>query len=130
FQGKSHRLALTELTGRSIWIYGQQEVVKDLVQARLDSGLPLLYEAEALGIDGFQTERPVIRFRQAGEEDGLEWDFVAGCDGFHGISRGSVPDGPDRLLPRVSVRLARDPRGRGTLDRGADLRVLGAGVRA
>jgi p-hydroxybenzoate 3-monooxygenase len=91
---------LTELTGRSIWIYGQQEVVKDLVQARLDAGRPLLYEAEALGIDGPETERPVVRFRHEGGEDELECDFVAGCDGFHGISRAAVPDGELTVFSR------------------------------
>ena len=100
FEGRSHRVPLTELTGRSIWIYGQQEVVKDLVQARLDAGRPLLYEAEALGIDGLETGRPVIRFRHEGAEDELECDFVAGCDGFHGVSRPSIPDGALTIFSR------------------------------
>jgi p-hydroxybenzoate 3-monooxygenase len=90
FQRKGHRIAFTELTGRSIWIYGQQEVVKDLVEARLAAGLPLLYEAEAIGIRDLET-RPVIRYRREGEEHELDCDIVAGCDGFHGISRRAIP---------------------------------------
>jgi p-hydroxybenzoate 3-monooxygenase len=90
FQRKGHRIVFTELTGRSIWIYGQQEVVKDLVEARLAAGLPLLYEAEAIGIRDLET-RPVIRYRREGEEHELDCDIVAGCDGFHGISRRAIP---------------------------------------
>jgi p-hydroxybenzoate 3-monooxygenase len=100
FLGEGHRIAFTELTGRSIWVYGQQEVVKDLVGARLAAGLPLLYEAEAVGIDGLDGDRPRIRFRQDGADQELECDFVAGCDGFHGVSRRSAPPGALREFVR------------------------------
>jgi p-hydroxybenzoate 3-monooxygenase len=94
FEGRGHRIALTELSGgRSITIYGQQEVVKDLIRARLDSGQPLLFEAEAESLDGLESERPIVHFRVGGEEQELECDVVAGCDGFHGICRDSVPSG-------------------------------------
>jgi p-hydroxybenzoate 3-monooxygenase len=100
FQGRGYRIPLTELTGRSIWIYGQQEVVKDLVEARLATGRPLLYEAEALAIGGVEGERPFVRFRRGGVEEELECDVVAGCDGFHGVSRASIPDGALRVFAR------------------------------
>jgi p-hydroxybenzoate 3-monooxygenase len=100
FQGRGYRIPLTELTGRSIWIYGQQEVVKDLVEARLATGRPLLYEAEALAIGGVEGERPFVRFRRGGVEEELECDVIAGCDGFHGVSRASIPDGALRVFAR------------------------------
>jgi p-hydroxybenzoate 3-monooxygenase len=99
FEGENHYVPMTELTGRSITVYGQQEVVKDLIAARLESGLPLLFEAEATAIEGIE-ERPVIRFRVDGSEEELECDVVAGCDGFHGISRPTIPGGVLRGLTR------------------------------
>src|ERR1700730_12071994 len=91
FEGQLIHLDLPGLAGgREGHIYGQQEVVKDLIAARLSAG-PLLFEAEALAIDGIDTARPVINFRHKGEQHALECDVVAGCDGFHGIARASVP---------------------------------------
>lgn len=92
FEGQSHRIPLSELTGgRCITIYGQQEVVKDLIRARLEAGGQILFEAEALGIDQPDSPTPVVRYRQGGRVQDLHGDFVAGCDGFHGISRRAVP---------------------------------------
>jgi p-hydroxybenzoate 3-monooxygenase len=93
FAGRGHRIPLTELTGRNITIYGQQEVVKDLIRARLDAGLPLLFEAKDVTLHELESEQPGIRFRHEGAEHELQCDVVAGCDGFHGISRDSVPEG-------------------------------------
>jgi p-hydroxybenzoate 3-monooxygenase len=91
FEGQLIHLDLPGLAGgREVHIYGQQEVVKDLIAARLTAG-PLLFEAEALAIDGIDNARPVINFRHKGEQHALECDVVAGCDGFHGIARASVP---------------------------------------
>ena len=92
FEGENHYVPMTELTGRSITVYGQQEVVKDLIAARLESGLPLLFEAEATAIGGIE-ERPAIRFRVDGSEEELECDVVAACDGFHGVCRPAIPAG-------------------------------------
>jgi p-hydroxybenzoate 3-monooxygenase len=100
FAGRGHRIPLTELTGKSITIYGQQEVVKDLIRARLDAGLPLLFEVENVMLHGLDSERPAIRFRHEGEEAELRCDVVAGCDGFHGISRDSIPEGELQLFSR------------------------------
>jgi p-hydroxybenzoate 3-monooxygenase len=92
FDGVSHRIPLTELTGKVVTIYGQTEVVKDLIAARLAKGGDILFEAAATGIDGLDGNRPTIRFSHDGEHKRLECDFVAGCDGFHGISRAAIPE--------------------------------------
>ncbi|HSP74237.1 MAG TPA: 4-hydroxybenzoate 3-monooxygenase, partial [Gaiellaceae bacterium] len=92
FEGENHYVPMTELTGRSITVYGQQEVVKDLIAARLESGLPLLFEAEAVVLEEIE-ERPLARFRIDGSIEELECDVIAGCDGFHGICRPAIPAG-------------------------------------
>jgi p-hydroxybenzoate 3-monooxygenase len=92
FDGQSHRIPLTELTGgRAIMVYGQQEVVKDLIRARLAAGGQVVFEAEVLGVAEMTSERPTVRYRVGEREETLEADFVAGCDGFHGVCRPSIP---------------------------------------
>ena len=93
FAGNRHRIALTELAGRSITVYGQQEVVKDLIRARQDALGTVLFEVEHASIAAFDTASPVVRYRHEGRDVELGCDFVAGCDGFHGVSRASVPAG-------------------------------------
>jgi p-hydroxybenzoate 3-monooxygenase len=94
FGGRGHRIPFDELAGgRGITIYGQQEVVKDLIAARLDTGRPLLFEVEDVNPLNLQTERPTLRFHHDGEPREIECDFIAGCDGFHGVCREAVPDG-------------------------------------
>jgi p-hydroxybenzoate 3-monooxygenase len=93
FGGKRHRIPLTDLTGRSIWIYGQQELVKDLIAARLDQGGAIDFEVEDVRLTDIDTASPSIRYRKEGEEHLLECDVIAGCDGFHGVSRDSIPAG-------------------------------------
>jgi p-hydroxybenzoate 3-monooxygenase len=94
FGSKGHRIPFDELTGgRGITIYGQQEVVKDLIAARLESGAPLLFEVEDVRPEGIDSDSPVLRFRHGGEERELRCDVVAGCDGFHGVCRPAVPAG-------------------------------------
>jgi p-hydroxybenzoate 3-monooxygenase len=94
FQGKGHRIAMSELTdGRTITIYGQNRVVEDLVAARRSAGGPLLYEVSDVSLHDLAGERPTIRYVHEGREETLECDFVAGCDGFHGVSRASIPAG-------------------------------------
>jgi p-hydroxybenzoate 3-monooxygenase len=101
FDGESHRVALTDLSGgRSITIYGQTEVVKDLIAARLEDGLPLLFEVSDVTVHDLDTDRPRVRFRHEGAERELECDVVAGCDGFHGVSRPSMPAGVLREFSR------------------------------
>jgi p-hydroxybenzoate 3-monooxygenase len=92
---------LTELSGgRSITVYAQHEVVIDLIQARLDAGGQILFEAEGMSLDGLDSS-PKIRFRREGEVQELACDFIAGCDGFHGISRPAVPAGALSVYERV-----------------------------
>jgi p-hydroxybenzoate 3-monooxygenase len=94
YNGRRHRINLSELTGGAcVTIYAQTEVVKDLIQQRLDQELPLLFEAEAMQIEGLETSTPVIHYTYQGEEHTLACDFVAGCDGFHGIARQAAPEG-------------------------------------
>jgi p-hydroxybenzoate 3-monooxygenase len=95
FAGRSHRIDFEELTGRAVMIYGQQEVVKDLIAARLDVRQPLYFDVEGVSIRDFDTESPRVEFGTEGNRDTLECDFIAGCDGFHGICRASVS--PERL---------------------------------
>jgi p-hydroxybenzoate 3-monooxygenase len=93
FDGRGHRIALTDLTGRSIWIYGQQEVVKDMIAARLGSGGTIHFEVEDVEITGIDSAAPTIRFLASGRVEELTCDVVAGCDGFHGVSRDAIPSG-------------------------------------
>jgi len=101
FEGERHHVPLSELAdGRSITIYGQTEVVKDLIAARLESGLPLLFEVDDVSVHDLETERPRIRFACEGARQELECDVIAGCDGFHGVCRPSIPDGVLRTFER------------------------------
>jgi p-hydroxybenzoate 3-monooxygenase len=87
-----HRIDMAELTGgRAITIYGQNEVVKDLIAARVATGRPLVFEADDVRVDDLDSERPRLKFRAQGEAHELTCDFVAGCDGSHGICRPSIP---------------------------------------
>lgn len=92
-QGRTEEVRMTELTGRRITIYGQQEVVKDLIAARLERGGELLFEVDDVALHELESARPRVTYRHAGAEHELECDVIAGCDGFHGVSRGSIPDG-------------------------------------
>jgi p-hydroxybenzoate 3-monooxygenase len=93
FDGERHRIAFDELTGRSIVIYGQTEVVKDLIAARLETGRPLLFEVADVAVSDLDTARPRLAFTHEGARQELECDVIAGCDGFHGICRPSIPSG-------------------------------------
>jgi len=98
FGGARHRIDLKRLTGKSVTVYGQTEITKDLVQARAAAGAETVYEARDVALEGFDTEKPQVVF------DGkkrIECDFIAGCDGFHGVSRASVPPEAIRLYERV-----------------------------
>lgn len=92
FGRSGHRIDMTSLTGgRQVMVYAQTEVVRDLVALRLESGAPLLFEAEVLGVDGAETASPRVRYRHGGAEQVLEADYVVGADGFHGVARRSIP---------------------------------------
>jgi p-hydroxybenzoate 3-monooxygenase len=104
FAGGIIHIDMPDLTpGKIVTVYGQQEVVKDLIAVWLACGGSIEFEAEALGLDGLSTERPAIRYRKDEREETLECDFIAGCDGFHGVCRQAIPEGAltiyDRIFP-------------------------------
>src|SRR3954453_24232617 len=80
----THRIDMQELAGRSVWIYGQQEVVKDLIAARLEYDGPLHFEVDDVAVHDLHGEQPRMRYRHEGAQQQLECDVIAGCDGFHG----------------------------------------------
>ena len=90
FQGQGHHIDFQSLVGRSITIYAQQEVVKDLVKARLASGAQIVFEAKDASVHDLTSTSPKIRYRKDGAEHELACDFIAGCDGFHGVCRASI----------------------------------------
>ena len=101
FGGARHRIDMAELTGgRAITIYGQNEVVKDLIDARLGTGRPLHFEVDAVGVHDLLTPHPKIRFDHGGTAHELSCDVVAGCDGFHGICRSAIPAEHLRIYER------------------------------
>ncbi len=94
FAGERHRVPLSDLSGgRAIVIYGQTEVVKDLIGLRLGTGRPLHFEVDDVSVHDLETGRPRVRYRHDGREEELECDVIAGCDGFHGVCRPSIPAG-------------------------------------
>ena len=102
FAGRSHRIDLAALTsGRTITVYGQQEIIKDLVAARLAAGGQVLFEAEALSMEDIDGNHPVIRFQRDDRLQELHCDIIAGCDGFHGVSRSAIPVGARSTFERI-----------------------------
>ncbi|WP_369247118.1 4-hydroxybenzoate 3-monooxygenase [Streptomyces sp. R41] len=102
FAGKRHRVDFPALTGgRSVMVYAQTEVCKDLIALQLKEGGPLLFGAEALAVQDAESERPLVRFRYEGREDVLECDYVVGCDGFWGVARKAVPAELSRVFERT-----------------------------
>ena len=93
FDGRRERIDLHALTGKTITLYGQHEVVKDLVGARLDEGGEVLFEARGTELVDLESEEPKVRFERDGEQHELVCDFIVGTDGFHGVSRGAIPEG-------------------------------------
>ena len=91
--GDLHRIDFKALVNKRVTIYGQQEVVKDLVDRRLADGGPLLFEVDDVGIHDLTGKQPKIRFMHEGRAQQIDCDFIAGCDGFHGICRPSIPNG-------------------------------------
>ncbi len=104
FSGGTIIMDLPVLTpGKIVTVYGQQEVVKDLIATRLARGGAILFEAEAAGLSGLDGARPTVHFRHQGRDQTLECDIIAGCDGFHGICRSAIPENEltvyDRIYP-------------------------------
>ena len=95
------RIDLTGLTGRHVVVYGQTEVTRDLMDAREAAGGKTVYEAEDVSVHDFDSNRSKVRYRKDGREHEVECDFIAGCDGFHGVCRESVPAGSISNFERV-----------------------------
>ncbi len=94
FGGERHRIDLHSLTGgQKVMVYGQTEVTRDLMAARQAAGLPTVYQAGDVSVHDFDTQHPQVRYQQDGAWHTLDCDFIAGCDGFHGVCRASVPEG-------------------------------------
>ena len=101
FDGESHRVPMTELTGRAITVYGQQEVVKDLIARRLADGGDVRFDVSDVRVSGLTSDNPTVSFVHDGTAQELVCDVVAGCDGFHGTTRDSIPDGALRTFERT-----------------------------
>jgi p-hydroxybenzoate 3-monooxygenase len=100
FGGQGHRIDFQDLTGRAITVYGQHEVIKDLIQARIATGGQILFEADDVRVEDFESEQPKIHYQLAGLPGEIHCDFIAGCDGFHGVCRPSIPAGALTIYDR------------------------------
>ena len=92
-RGERHRIDFKALVGKSVVVYGQTEVTRDLMDARRAAGAKTVYEAEDVSLHGFDGNSPIVRYRHGGRMHELACDYIAGCDGYHGVSRQSVPEG-------------------------------------
>jgi p-hydroxybenzoate 3-monooxygenase len=101
FRGRRHRIDLKVLTGKSVTVYGQTEVTRDLMDARARSGAPTIYEAEDVALHDLDGSSPLVTWRHQGVAHEVACDFVAGCDGFHGVSRRSIPAAALSVFERV-----------------------------
>ncbi|MFJ4290556.1 4-hydroxybenzoate 3-monooxygenase [Cupriavidus sp. NPDC089707] len=101
FDGQRHRIDLHALVGRSVTVYGQTEVTRDLMAARQAAGITTVYEAQDVSLHDFDSASPVVRYRKDGVAREICCDYIAGCDGFHGVSRQSVPHTATQLFERV-----------------------------
>jgi p-hydroxybenzoate 3-monooxygenase len=101
FAGKRHRIDMKQLTGQAVMVYGQHEVVKDLIQARVLAGGEVVFEADSVSIHGFDGGSPLVRYERDGMHREIYCDYIAGCDGFHGVCRPSVPANALTIYERV-----------------------------
>jgi p-hydroxybenzoate 3-monooxygenase len=102
FRGLRHRIDLADMTGgKGITVYGQNEIVRDLIEARIATRRPLYFEVDHVSVSALDSSNPVLRFQLGGTDHEVHCDFMAGCDGFHGICRPSIPDGVLTVYERV-----------------------------
>jgi p-hydroxybenzoate 3-monooxygenase len=101
FGGRRHHIDLFALTGKRVTVYGQTEVTRDLMEHRHAVGRTTFYEAAGVAIEGFDGARPAVTFNTADGAQRVEADFIAGCDGFHGVCRASVPAGAIQTFEKV-----------------------------
>ena len=101
FDGKRHRIDFKKLTGKTVTVYGQTEITRDLMEARAASGAATIYEAQDVTPLDFDGDKPRVRYRKNGKDHEISCDFIAGCDGYHGVSRQSVPENSIENFERV-----------------------------
>jgi p-hydroxybenzoate 3-monooxygenase len=101
FAGRSFRVDLKRFTGDAVSVYGQTEVTKDLTDARLAAGAKLIFDAAEVSVQGFEGSQPSVRYSHAGRTQTLDCDFIAGCDGYHGVCRRSIPTGASQSFERI-----------------------------
>jgi p-hydroxybenzoate 3-monooxygenase len=101
FNGAAHKLDFAKLIGKHVYVYDQKEVVTDLIAHRLAQGGRILFEVSDTSVHDFQSDKPKIRFKHEGRAQEMDCDFIAGCDGFHGVCRPSLPEGSWRGYDRV-----------------------------
>jgi len=101
FDGERHRIDFADLVGRQVTVYGQTEVTRDLMAARAASGAVTVYEAAEVSLHGFDGAHPEVRYRKDGREHVVACDWIAGCDGYHGASRASVPASAIKTFERI-----------------------------
>ena len=101
FGHADHRIDFADLVGKHVMVYSQHKVVQDLIAARLAADGQIVFEAEDVSVHDFQSGAPRIEYRHAGEARQVECDIIAGCDGFHGVCRPSIPDQLLRIYERV-----------------------------
>ena len=101
FRNKRHHLDFEQLVGKTVMVYGQHEVVKDLIAAADEKNIPILFEVDRVSLHGLADDHPTIEFDHQGASHRLTCDFIAGCDGFHGVSRPAVPAGVLTTYERV-----------------------------
>ena len=101
FDGTRHRIDFDGLTGKSVLVYGQTELTKDLMAARAVRGATIIYEAEDVALHDVDSDKPRLTWRKDGEPHTLTCDFIAGCDGFHGVSRQAIPDSVLRVYEKT-----------------------------
>jgi p-hydroxybenzoate 3-monooxygenase len=100
-EGVRHRIDFKALTGKAVTVYGQTEITRDLMEARAAAGAPSIYEAHDVSLHDFSGNRPRVAYRHDGKNGEITCDFIAGCDGFHGVSRKTVPPGAIKTFERV-----------------------------
>jgi p-hydroxybenzoate 3-monooxygenase len=99
--GDRHRIELEALVGRTVTVYGQTEVTRDLMDAGSRLGLQVIYEADVVGLEHYAGDRPVVRYAKDGVVAEVHCDFIAGCDGYHGVSRRAIPAGSLTVYERT-----------------------------
>lgn len=101
FGGARHRIDFADLTGKAVAIYGQHEIVKDLIAARIGARGEIVFEAGEVALQDLESDRPIIRYSKNGAMHEIACDFIGGCDGYHGISRGAIPADVLKVYERV-----------------------------